>query len=217
MANQSLSWEKNQAWNLALDYGLWDGRVRGSLDVYTSETTDLLLDKKLPIVTGFEDITTNVGNLKNTGFDLSINTINVQSSNFIWTSSLNVHYNKNEIVSLTGELVADTDVNGNPVLDSNGNPVMVEPDDIDNGWFIGQSKDVIWDYEIDGVYQLGDEAEAAVFNKYPGDFRFIDQNGDGVLNIDDKIFQGLDTNPWYITFRNDVEFKGFDLGCYLSG
>jgi TonB-linked SusC/RagA family outer membrane protein len=215
IANQSLSWEKNQAWNFAIDYGFWDGRVRGSVDVYTSETTDLLLDKTLPIVTGFEDITTNVGNLRNTGVDLSINTINVQTSDFVWTSSLNVHYNKNEIVSLTGELIADTDVNGNPILDSNGNPVMVEPDDIDNGWFIGQSKDVIWDYEIDGVYQLGEEAEAAVFNKYPGDFRIIDQNGDGALNIDDKIYQGLDSNPWYITFRNEVEFKGFDLGVIL--
>ncbi len=215
MANQSLSWEKNQAWNVALDYGLWDGRLRGSLDVYTSETTDLLLDKKLPIVTGFDDITTNVGNLRNTGFDLAINTINMQTSDFIWTTSLNVHYNKNEILSLTGELIADTDSDGNPILDGNGNPVMVEPDDIDNGWFIGQSKDVIWDYEIDGVYQESDEAEAALFNKYPGDFRIIDQNGDGVLNIDDKIYQGLNSNPWYITFRNEVEYKGFDLGVIL--
>ncbi|MEN8229294.1 MAG: SusC/RagA family TonB-linked outer membrane protein [Bacteroidota bacterium] len=215
MSNDELSWEKNQAWNLALDYGFWEGRLRGSVDVYTSETTDLLLDKKLPPLTGFDDITTNVGNLRNTGVDLSINTINVQSSNFFWSSSLNVHFNKNEIVSLTGELVPDTDADGNPILDGDGNPVMVEPDDIENGWFIGQSKDVIWDYEIDGVYQKGDEAEAAVFNKYPGDFRIIDQNGDGVLNINDKIYQGLDSNPWYITFRNEVEFKGFDLGVIL--
>lgn len=215
MPNDALSWERNQAWNFGVDYGFWEGRLRGTLDVYTSETTDLLLDKKLPILTGFEDITTNVGNLKNTGFDLGINTINVQTSNLIFTSSLNVHFNKNEIISLTGELVQDQDAEGNPILDSNGDPVMVEPDDIDNGWFIGQSKDVIWDYEIDGVYQEGDEAEALAFDKYPGDFRIIDQNGDGVLNIDDKIFQGLSSNPWYITFRNEVAYKGFDLGVIL--
>ena len=62
---------------------------------------------------------------------------------------------------------------------------MKEPDDLDNGWFIGENKDVIWDFEYDGVYQVGDEAEAAEYGLYPGDFRIIDQNDDGVINNDD--------------------------------
>lgn len=204
MANPGLSWEKNHAINIALDYGLWDGRLRGSFDVYSSTTTDLLLNKKLPIVTGFNDITTNVGNLKNVGFDLSINTINLENKDLNWTSSLNISYNKNKIVSLTGEMVELTD--------ENGNTYMGEQDDIDNGWFIGESKDVIWDFESNGVYRVEDAAEAAKFNLYPGDFRVVDQNNDGVLNSKDKVFQGLKQNPWYITFRNDFEYKGFDIG-----
>ncbi len=204
MANPGLSWEKNDAFNFALDYGFWDGRLRGSLDIYSSQTTDLLLNKKLPIVTGFNDITTNVGNLKNTGFDLGINTINLQGSDLIWTSSLNFSYNKNKIVSLTGELVELTD--------ENGNIYMGEQDDIDNGWFIGENKNIIWDYESDGVYQVEEAAEAAKYNLYPGDFRVVDQNNDGVLNSKDKVFQGLTQPPWYITFRNDLEYKGFDMG-----
>jgi TonB-linked SusC/RagA family outer membrane protein len=207
MANPELAWEKNQAFNFGLDYGFWKGRLRGGLDVYTSRTQDLLLDKRLPIVTGFTSITTNVGELQNLGFDLSINSINVQTSNFVWSSQLNVSYNKNKIVSLTGELVE--------VTDENGNVTMEEPDDLSNGWFIGENKDVIWDYELDGVYQRGDEEEAAKFGLYPGDFRYVDQNGDGVINIDDKIFQGLSKNPWYMTFRNDLEWKGFDFGVIL--
>jgi TonB-linked SusC/RagA family outer membrane protein len=209
MANPGLAWEKNQAFNLGLDYGLWDGRLRGALDIYSSRTVDLLLDKKLPIVTGFSSITTNVGELKNTGFDLSISTSNVQTSDFVWTSQLNMTYNKNEIVSLTGEKVA--------VTDANGNVTMEEPDDIDNGWFIGQSKDVIWDYEIDGIYQIGEEEEAAKFGLYPGDFRYVDRNPDGVINSEDKYFQGLKNNPWYVTFRNDLEYKNFDLGFIFLG
>ncbi|MCY1720772.1 SusC/RagA family TonB-linked outer membrane protein [Prolixibacteraceae bacterium Z1-6] len=204
MANPELAWEKNKAFNLGIDYGMWDGRLRGSLDVYSSKTNDMLLDKKLPTVTGFPSITTNVGSLKNTGFELSINTINIESSEFSWTSQLNIAYNKNEIISLTGEKIA--------VTDANGNTVMKEPDDIDNGWFIGESKDVIWDYELDGVYQIGEEAEAAKFGLYPGDFRYVDQDDNGVINSDDKVFQGLSDNPWYATFRNDVEYKGFDFG-----
>ena len=212
LGNSDLAWEKNRAWNLGLDYGLWDGRLRGSLDVYTSETTDLLLDKVLPIITGFSSVTTNVGNLSNVGFDLAINSINIDKGDFRWTSNLNVHFNKNKIISLTGEKIPEIDSNGNPVLDSNGNPVLSEPDDLDNGWFIGQDKDVIWDYEVDGVYQLGDEEEAAKYSLYPGDFRIVDQNGDGVLNTDDKVFQGTRQNPWHVTFTNDFSYKQFDIG-----
>ena len=212
MQNADLSWEKNQAWNFGIDYGFWDGRLSGALDVYTSKTTDLLLDKKLPIVTGFNSITTNVGNMKNTGFDLSINTINIKSDDFFWKSSLNITFNKNEILSLTGEKSQVLDGNGNPVLDSNGNPVMSEPDDTDNGWFIGQSKDVIWDYQADGVYQIDEAAEAAMYDRSPGDFKVVDQNNDGKLNTADKVFQGLTSAPWYITFRNDFSYRNFDLG-----
>lgn len=207
MANPELAWEKNKAFNLGIDYGLWDGRLRGSLDVYSSKTNDLLLDKKLPIVTGFESITTNVGSLKNTGFDLSINTINIQSSDFVWSSQLNLSYNKNEIVSLTGETVE--------MIDANGNTYTIEPDDTDNGWFIGESKDVIWDYELDGIYQIGEEAEAAEYGLYPGDFKYVDQDGNKIINADDKVFQGLSKNPWYATFRNDVGYKGFDFGVIV--
>lgn len=217
MENANLAWEKNQAWNLGIDYGFLGGRLRGALDVYTSKTTDLLLDKKLPIVTGFSSITTNVGSLKNTGFDLSINTVNIERSDFSWTSSFNLHFNQNEILSLTGEKIQKTDEEGNPVLDGNGNPVMIEPDDYENGWFIGQNKDVIWDYEIDGVYQIGEEEEAAKYNLFPGDFKVVDQNGDGKLNTFDKVFQGVRSNPWNITFTNDINFKGFDLGLVFLG
>jgi TonB-dependent starch-binding outer membrane protein SusC len=207
MANPNLAWEKNQAYNFGMDYGIWNGRLRGSLDVYKSKTNDLLLDKKLPVMTGFDQITTNVGSLENWGFDLSINTVNVETPNFRWSSTLNVSYSDNTIVSLTGEKIE--------LIDDNGNKYIGEPDDTSNGWFIGRNKDVIWDFEINGVYQVGEEAEAATFGLYPGDFRYVDQNGDGVINSKDKVFQGLTSPPWYLTFNNDFEFKGFDLGIIL--
>ena len=209
IANPNLAWEKNDAFNLGIDYGFWGGRVTGALDIYTSTTTDLLLDKKLPVLTGFNEITTNVGSLKNTGFDLSVNTVNVENSNFRWTTSLNASYNKNEIVSLTGEKVE--------VVDENGNVTMKEPDDFDNGWFIGENKDVIWNFEMGDVYSSDEAAEAEEWGLQPGDFSFVDQNGDGVLDTDDKVFQGVSKNPWYITMRNDFTWKNFDMGVvFLS-
>lgn len=207
MANPNLAWEKNQAFNFGLDYGLWDGRLRGSIDVYTSKTTDMLLNKKLPLLTGFSDITTNVGSLSNGGVDLSVNSVNIENQDFRWSSNFNLSYSNNKIVSLTGEKIETTDADGNTVLE--------EPDDITNGWFIGENKDVIWGYKTDGIYQLGEEAEAAKYGLFPGDFRYIDQNGDEKLNADDRVFQGLTSPPWYMTLTNDFEYKGFDLGIIL--
>ncbi|WP_319500461.1 TonB-dependent receptor [uncultured Draconibacterium sp.] len=207
MANPTLAWEKNQSYNYAVDYGFWDGRVRGSVDVYFSETTDLLLDKRLPVLTGFETITTNVGSLKNRGVELAVNTINIENSDFKWTSNFNLSYNNNEIVSLTGEKVEMTD--------EDGNTYMAEPDDVSNGWFIGENKDVIYDYELDGVYKIGEEAEAAKYGLYPGDFRYVDQNGDEIINSKDRVFQGNSSPPWYGSFINNFTYKDFDLGVML--
>ena len=207
IANPTLAWEKNKAFNFGLDYGFFNSRIRGAVDIYSSKTTDMLLDKKLPIVTGFDIITTNVGSLQNFGVDFSIHTINIETPRFQWSSNFNFNFNDNEIVSLTGEKVE--------MVDENGNTVLREPDDIDNGWFIGQNKDVIWDFELDGVYQIGEEDEAAKFGLYPGDFRMVDQNNDGVIDSDDKVFQGLRKNPWYMTFTNNFQFMGVDVGVIL--
>lgn len=212
IANPFLAWEKTEALNFAVDFGLFSDRLSGSLDVYTSETQDLLLDQKLPNLTGFGSIKTNVGNLKNHGFDLGLNSINISTDELIWTSTLNVTYSQNKITTLGNDPIPATDAEGNPILDGNGNPVLEEPDDLNNGWFIGENKDIIWQLESDGVYQVGDEAEAAQFGLFPGDFRVVDQDGNGVINLDDREFLGLRQNPWYITFRNDLEWKGFDFG-----
>jgi TonB-linked SusC/RagA family outer membrane protein len=207
IANPNLSWEKTEALNFALDFGFLNDRLSGSIDVYTSETRDLLLDQKLPEVTGFSSAKTNIGNLQNTGFDLGLNATIISTDELIWSSSFNVTYRQNKITTLGNDAVEQ--------IDSEGNTVVKEPDDLQNGWFIGENKDVIWDFDVDGVYQIGDEAEAAQFNRFPGDFRVVDQNNDGVIDIDDKVFLGLSQNPWYITWRNDFEWKGFDLGIVL--
>jgi len=209
IANPGLSWERNEAVNFGLDFGLFDSRLSGSFDVYRSETKDLLLDQKLPDLTGLGSARTNIGNLQNSGFELGLNSTNISTNDFIWRSTFNVTYAINKILTLGNDPIEQTD--------ADGNTFFAEPDDLQNGWFIGENKDVIWDFEIDGVYQIGEESDAAQFGLFPGDFRYVDQDGDGNIDVDDKVFQGLQQNPWYLTFRNDFEFKGFDLGLvFLS-
>ncbi len=200
-----LSWERTASFNVGIDFGLFSDRLSGTLDIYQSETTDLILDQKLPEVTGFGSAKNNVGNLKNSGFDLGLNSRNITTSNLAWTTSFNVTYAINEITSLGNE----------PSEQPDGS--FRENDDIQNGWFIGQSKDVIWDLESNGTYKIGEEAEATSYDAFVGDFKMIDQNGDGEIDVNDRVFQGLSQNPWYVTLRNDIEYMGFDLGVVFLG
>lgn len=194
VANKNISIEKTLATNLALDYGFLDARVSGSIDVYSSVTNGILLVQNHSVIAGFEQITTNAGSLKNMGFEFSVNTINVESLDFRWTSSLNASYNKSKIISLSDN-----------------------SDDLENGWFIGQSKDVIRNYEMGDVYSTDEADKAAEWGLRPGDFSVVDQNKDGEINSEDKIFQGLSKNPWYITLSNDLTWKNFDMGVvFLS-
>ncbi|MGK7393718.1 MAG: SusC/RagA family TonB-linked outer membrane protein [Candidatus Cyclobacteriaceae bacterium M3_2C_046] len=204
IANPNLGWERNEAFNFGLDFGLIDNRLSGSFDVYRSETKNLLLDQKLPDLTGLPSAKTNIGNLQNTGFELGLNSTNISRGSFIWTSTFNVTYAINKILTLGNDPVE--------TVDANGNTTFAEPDDLQNGWFIGENKDIIWDWELDGVYQIGEESEAAEYGLFPGDFRYVDQDNDGDIDVDDRVFLGLRNSPWYLTFRNDMEFKGFDLG-----
>lgn len=98
-----LSWEKTSSANVGLDFGLFNNRISGSVEYFQKESIDLLYDKPLPGSTGNTSITTNVGAIKNSGVEFNLNSINVTSENFEWSSNLNVSFTKNEITELTQE------------------------------------------------------------------------------------------------------------------
>ena len=130
----------------------------------------------------------------------------MKQHNFEWTSNLIFSLNRNKIITITGEKY--------DVFDQDGNFVgQKEPDDKTNNWFIGQAKDVIWDYKILGTWKIGQEEEAAKWNQAPGDFRLEDVNDDGLLTDEDKQFLGYKTPrfSWTLsntfTLFNDFEFS----------
>ena len=209
MENKKLKWERTQAYNLALDFRILNGVLGGTVEVYNMSTTDVLVNRKLPTITGFNRVYANLGEVKNKGFELSLNSTNMQKNNFEWTSSLLFSLNRNKIVSITGEKY--------DVFDTNGNLIgQKEVDDKDNNWFIGQSKDVIWDYKILGTWKTGQEEEAAKWNQAPGDFRLEDVNNDGLLTDDDKQFIGYTTPRFSWTLSNTFYlFKNFEASFVL--
>ncbi len=211
LGNKSLKWEQTAAWNFGLDFSLFGGLIDGNMDVYKSTTTDLLVDRTLPPITGYDSIKANLGELSNHGFELALNAHPVRTSTFKWNTGGTFFFNRRKIVHLYGDM--------EDILDENGNVIgQKEADDYDTQLFIGHDPDQIWAYERKGVWQRGEEEEALKYGCQPGDFRYVDQNEDGILNSDDKIFMGYKTPRFQASWRNEFTFwNNLTLSCMMYG
>ncbi|MCF6356467.1 MAG: SusC/RagA family TonB-linked outer membrane protein [Draconibacterium sp.] len=199
MANSELKWERTTAYNLGIDFSTFNGRLRGNIEGYLMQTTDLLIPRKLPEITGYSSVYSNLGQINNRGFEVSLTSINMQKNDFEWTTNFSLAFNRNEIISLYGD------------LDEEGN----ELDDVTNRWFIGHALDEIWNYQTDGIWQVEEAEEAAKYSRSPGDYKIIDTDGDGYYTNDDKVFQGYSKPPWRINLRNDFKYKNFEAGIKM--
>ncbi|WP_236973656.1 SusC/RagA family TonB-linked outer membrane protein [Membranihabitans maritimus] len=209
LANPGLVWEKTTSLNFGADIGIWENRIDLSLDYYVGETRDLLMNRLLPIITGFSSVTSNLGRLENRGFEMSVRSINFNSSKFSWNSNLVFSLNRNKIVSLFG------DVGEYTLLGETHNG---ELPDFTNNWFPGYAVDAIWDYNVTGVWQIDEKDEAGVFNMSPGDYKGEDVNGDGkYIDVEDKQFIGFTTPRYLVGFRNNFDFGPFSLSMFIRG
>jgi TonB-linked SusC/RagA family outer membrane protein len=200
MQNANLRWERTASFNLGLDFGLFNNKLEGSVEVYNSSTTDLLVQRALPDILGFSSVWDNLGEVNNKGVEFSLNSVNINKENFSWRTTANFQLNRNKIVSLYG----DKDENGR------------EKDDVANRRFIGHALDEIWNYRVLGVWQTNEADEAGKYGVKPGDFKIKDVDGDGKYTNADKEFQGY-TNPRFRwTLRNDFKlFKVLDVGIAM--
>ncbi|WP_079716745.1 SusC/RagA family TonB-linked outer membrane protein [Parapedobacter luteus] len=200
ISNENLKWETTYTSNLAVDFELFNSRIGGTVELYNMDTRDLLVERSIPIMTGYSSIWTNLGKVNNRGIELTLNTVNIKKEKFEWTSNFVLSRNKNKIVSLYG---VDADGDGR------------EDDDLGNRWFIGQPINVYYDYVFDGIYQEGDELPAGY---EPGFARFRDLNGDGRVEADnDRTIIGQGGQPkfrWGIT--NNFRYGNFDLSIFIN-
>lgn len=208
LSNRSLKWEKTAALNFGFEMGLWENRIDLSADLYHMTTTDLLMNRMLPRVTGFSNITSNLGELQNRGFELTVNTKNVSKQNFSWNSNFVFSMNRNKIIELFGDYSTYTLLNKERTGDV---------PDFTNGWFPGQALDVVWDYKITGIWQLDEREEAAKYNLMPGDFKGVDVNTDyRYVDRIDKQFIGYTQPRYRLGLRNDFSFlKHFTASVFI--
>lgn len=210
LASPNLRWERTEAWNGGLDFSIFNSRLTGNLDIYHKVTRDMIMSQRLPYFTGFGSIATNLGEVQNDGFELGLNSINIEQKDFTWTTNVGLSYNKNRI----NHLYYNYDENGK------------ELDDTSNNWYIGHAIGEMWYWESDGVWQNTPEdiAAAALVGQRPGDPKIknnfteddkIVKNADGtetripVYNEKDKSFLGPRVAPWFLNVRNEFVYKDF--------
>lgn len=113
LANVNLSWEEAQELNIGLDYAFLEGRISGAIDVYRKDTKDLLFDRPLPTDSGFGSITENIGSVRNEGIEFDIQSINVNTADFTWSTRFNIAFMRNEVLELpNGETIDENDFLG---------------------------------------------------------------------------------------------------------
>ncbi len=205
MANKDLSWETTYETNYGVDFTILNSKIRGSVDYYSSTTKDLLWDVVIPNMTGFSFVRTNLGELKNHGVEINLNTTPVHKGDLTWNLNVNFAHNKNEVVSLLGD---DNDGDG------------VEDDLVASGLFIGEPLGTIYGYEVDGIWQIGEDITNGFF---PGSYKIVDQAGPGssdpdgeITAADDRIILGHENPLFTMGIMNKLDYKNFSLKFFLN-
>jgi len=198
IGNPDLKWELTSTADVGIDFAVLKNRVSGSVDYYDSKTKDLLLLRQLPASSGVSSILQNIGKTRNTGFEVSLRTINIQTNDFTWSTNFTYTHNKERIEELVGK-----------------------QNDVVNSWFIGYPINSFYDYEKVGIWQTRDSALAKSFGYKPGDIRASDLSGpggkpDGKIDANnDRKVVGSAVPKYSIGFSNDIKFQNFDLNIYV--
>jgi TonB-linked SusC/RagA family outer membrane protein len=195
--NDNLKWETTTQYDAGIDLGLFKNRINVVFDVYQKTTSDMLFNLPLPQSTTTGNAFVNYGSVKNTGIELSLNTINYQKKNFSWETLFTIAANKNEITELgpTGaDIYTDTGAGNGTSVYRVGEPI---------GTFFGLNRMGTW-----GTMEA---AEAARYGRVPGDLKFEDVNDDGKIELlTDGDVIGHAYPKFYGGFNNTFTYKNFD-------
>lgn len=208
LPNPNLQWESTAQFDAGLDMGFANGRINATIDYYSKKTTKLLIQIPIGEQFGFDSQYINGGAIQNKGIELSVNTTNVHSRDFSWNTNLTFAYNKQKALDLGPGVSVISTKTANP----SGTVSAQEFTRIVPGIELGE----LYGYVYEGVIKTG-EKYAPQPNSKPGDPKYKDVNGDGVITPDDRTYLG-NTNPHYMAgFGNDFHYKGIDLGIFFQG
>lgn len=193
---RALGWERSTTFDAGIDFGFWGSRVRGSVDYYYTRNSDLILQRALPITSGYTKSLENIGETMNQGVELSLSAGILQNSSGLnWIADLNLTHYQERILDLGGTEY---------VIDADG-----------NWYFVDEEINIYYDYEKEGIWQADEEDIAKqVDNKKPGEIKVRDVDGDSLITDNDRVVYGR-APKFFGGFVNTFTFKGFDLSAFL--
>lgn len=219
LANPDLRWERTNQTDVGLDLGFLENRLYLSLDLYKRKTTDLLLPQSLDYDTGFSSYSANVGSLENKGLEVALTSINVRgegTSGFNWETNFNISFNRNKVLDIANPGAAATGV-------GYGFASRLK---------VGEPLGAFYGYRVDHIFQTQEEINALdnalraktgvatdayqTLNTKPGDIKFKDLNGDGVVNAADQEIMGSAQPKYYGGITNTFRYKGLDLSIFFQ-
>lgn len=234
LSNPYLTWERSKNTNIGIDASFLNNRIELTADYYITNTDGVIWEQNVPIVNGgytaskYYKINKNIAKTKNQGLELTLTTRNIMKKDFTWTSTFTYSRNKEKVTSL-GEGAAEF------IETTSGDKTFT--------LHVGDPIRSYRGYKISGVWQYGEEADAAVFGKKPGDLKvsvpnmhkvsegvweksYIQEDGSVETNIynvetpysvsaDDKQILGHNTPDWSLGFQNTFTWKAFDLSIYM--
>lgn len=208
LANPLLTWETQKSFNIGVDASVFKNRISLSVDRFQSRNYDLLLNVNIPLITGFSTALKNIGEVKNSGWEFVLSTINLNKK-FKWTTDFNLSAYKNEVIKLGPE----------------GDPIIAG----DNITMIGKPIGMYYGFLTDGVFKTQAELnQGPIFNpgaadrSRVGDIRFKDVSGpngkpDGVISSFDNTIMGSPYPDFYYGMTNRFSFQNVGLSVSLQG
>jgi TonB-dependent starch-binding outer membrane protein SusC len=201
----NIKWEETTSWNLGLDYGLWNNRVWGSLELYTKKTEDLIFDVIVAGGTNLSNVvTTNVGSMKNRGIELTLNSVLAEGAGdgFRWDGNFNLAYNKNELLQINPFAGGSEQIlSGDAISGGVGSFIQVlQPGEAVNSFFVYRHK-----MGPDGNPIVGTDLEM-----------YEDLNGDGIINQDDRAPFNSPDPSWIFGHTSLMSWNKFDLSLTLQ-
>ena len=222
IGNEELTWETTEALDLGMDISLFRERINLVLDLYRKNTDDLLMKANLPYSSGYSSVYKNVGDVQNEGLEISLNTINVSSKNFTWTTDFNIAFNRDKVIRLSeGQSALLSKVSLTYTYNSTYSYIAKVGEPIAS--FYGYEWDGVYNYDdfnlIGGEYVLkpnvpSNGAERSTIK--PGDIKYVDQNGDFVVDDRDCVVIGR-CNPIHTGgINNTFTYKNLALAVFFQ-
>lgn len=210
IGNANLQWESTKSSNIGLDLGLLDNRITFNADYYDKHTTKLLFNRSIPSTSGFTTVLDNLGEVGNKGFEFAINTVNITTKKVKWTTSFNFSRNQNKVLDLGGIPYQLTGNVSSSLYPGGQSAAILQ---------VGKPIGSFYGYVFDGIWQTQDEINKSGIKTpvKPGDPRYKDLNGDGLINASDRTIIGQAVPKFNYGMTSNLTVGKFNLFVLVQG